>query len=165
MNILKYNRDNLLIIRSLIQSLSEYQYNEPIEILSGSSIGAHVRHILEFYICLIRNSNNVISYDERERNQRIETERAFALTAIDTIILKLDELKEDRAISLKSDFSSDGTDPSFFITSLFRELGYCLEHSIHHEALIKVGIKSINSEGILVNNFGVAPSTVRYQIK
>jgi len=163
MNIVKYNCNNLLIIRSLVEALGEYQYREPIDLLSGASVGAHVRHILEFYICLLReNHDNVISYDERERNHRIETERGFALVAIDNIILKLNEIKSDQAIVLKSDFSPEGNDSMLLGTSLFRELGYCLEHSVHHEALIKIGIKSLQQEEILVKDFGVAPSTVRH---
>jgi hypothetical protein len=163
MNIVKYNRDNLMVIRSLVVAIGEYQYREPIDILSGASVGAHVRHILEFYICLLReNHGNVISYDERERNQRIETERGFALVAIDNIILKLNEIKSDQAIALKSDFSPEGNESMLLDTSLFRELGYCLEHSVHHEALIKIGVKSLQHEEILVRDFGVAPSTVRH---
>lgn len=163
MNIIKYNRDNLTVIRSLVEALGEYQYCEPLDILSGASVGAHVRHILEFYICLLReNQGNIISYDERERNHRIETERGFALIAIDNIILKLNGIKGDQPLVLKSDFSPEGNESMLLGTSLFRELGYCLEHSVHHEALIKIGIKSLQHEEILVKDFGVAPSTIRY---
>lgn len=166
MNIIRYNSTNLMVIRSLVESLSEHHYREPLEILSGASIGGHVRHILEFYICLLReNVNHIVSYDERERNHRIETERSFALAAIDTVIFKLKGIKEDRNLNLQSDFSSDGSDPSLFSTSLFRELGYCLEHSVHHEALIKVGMKTLHTDEVLIENFGVAPSTIRHQKK
>lgn len=165
MNIIRHNSTNLTVIRSLVESLSEHHYREPLEILSGSSIGAHVRHILEFYICLLReNTGHIVSYDDRERNHRIETEKGFALVAIDAIILKLEAIKEDRNLTLRSDFSADGSDPSLFSTSLFRELGYCLEHSVHHEALIKVGMKSLHADEVLIENFGVAPSTIRHQI-
>lgn len=165
MNIIQYNVNNLTVIRSLVSTLSVGHYRDPLNILSGSSIGAHVRHILEFYICLLRdNGNSVVSYDERERNHRIETEKEFTLSLIDDIILSLNSLKQDKPLTLKSDFSAGEEDPIFFSTSLFRELGYCLEHSIHHEALIKIGVKSLQVENVVSENFGVAPSTIRYQI-
>lgn len=163
MNLSEYNRNNLLSIRTLLESLSDEQFKEPIDVLSGSSIGAHVRHILEFYICLLREDKRItICYDERERNHKIETEREFASIVINNIILNLSGIKSDHRVILKADFSGDGCDEQKLESSIFRELAYCLEHSVHHEALIKVGIKSLQSEGVLVKDFGVAPSTIRH---
>jgi RNA-binding protein YhbY len=45
-----------------------------------------------------------------------------------------------------------------------RELLYNLEHSIHHQALIKVAILQNNSI-IIDENFGVAHSTIEYRKK
>ena len=163
MNIVKYNQKNLTEIHSLIESLSDEQFKEPLDILSGASIGAHVRHILDFYVCLLRaNSMDTLCYDDRERNQRIENDRSFALVAVRNIRLTLEDIKSDRNMKLKSDFSSNGSEVLLFDTSLFRELAYCFEHSIHHEALIKVGTKHLLNDSVLTENFGVAPSTVRH---
>jgi hypothetical protein len=46
---------------------------------------------------------------------------------------------------------------------LFRELAYDLEHSIHHQAIIKIAMKNLNSEYALNENFGVARSTIRFR--
>jgi hypothetical protein len=90
MNIVKYNQENLNEVRSFVESLSDEQYKIPLDILSGSSIGQHVRHILEFYVCLIRaRAIGVVCYDERERNPKIETDRAFALVVVDNVVLAL----------------------------------------------------------------------------
>ena len=49
-----------------------------------------------------------------------------------------------------------------FATSFTRELFYCDEHTIHHLALIRVGINEIG--GYQLNeSFGVAPSTIKYR--
>lgn len=136
MSLSEYNRKNLLTIRALIESLSDSQFKEPLAVLSGSSIGAHVRHILEFYICLLReDSKNTICYDERERSLKIETQREFASSVINNIILNLSGIKSDHRVILKTDFSGDGCDEQKLESSIFRELAYCLEHSVHHEAL------------------------------
>ncbi len=45
----QYCKQNLLELKELLQKLSEEQYSRPSEILSGASIGQHLRHVLEFY--------------------------------------------------------------------------------------------------------------------
>lgn len=162
MSIIQYNKENLLSIRSLIHALSAPCYIEQIETLSEATIGQHVRHILEFYICLLRERDGRICYDERARDHKIETDRTFALAVVDNLITKLNGINEDKCIYLKANYSSTRDDETLLPTSLFRELAYCLDHSIHHQALIKVAVKSLRVELLVDKDFGVAPSTVRH---
>ena len=46
-------------------------------------------------------------------------------------------------------------------SSVERELVYCLEHAIHHMALIKVAAIDQSIVEKVGANFGVAPSTIR----
>ena len=46
-------------------------------------------------------------------------------------------------------------------TSLHRELQYNIEHAVHHLAIIKIGIKSLEDSFKLDDNFGIAASTIR----
>jgi uncharacterized damage-inducible protein DinB len=163
MNLIKYGLGNLQTLKDLINLLDDNQFNEHLDILSGSSIGAHVRHILEFYACLlIGNKTSVVCYDARERNHRIETDRKDACATIDNIIAELRKISTDCNLRLQADFSSIGNDDEMIQTSLYREIAYCLEHSIHHMALIKIGIKILGDKGIAIENLGVAPSTARH---
>ncbi len=131
--------------------------------MSGATIGQHVRHILEFYQCLLNGkANDVICYDGRRRDSRIETDRSFASHIVGEFLDLLVEVKEDRCIVLKGNYSTVNNNEINLTTSLFRELAYTLEHSIHHQAIIKAGIKSMHRDEILVENFSVAPSTLRH---
>ena len=47
-------------------------------------------------------------------------------------------------------------------SNYFREVMYNLEHTIHHLALIKVGIIQF-TEIVLPESFGVAPSTMQHR--
>ena len=47
-------------------------------------------------------------------------------------------------------------------TNYYRELMYNLEHSVHHMALIRVGLKEFSAWHI-VENFGIASSTIRHK--
>ncbi len=49
-------------------------------------------------------------------------------------------------------------------SSYQRELLYNLEHSIHHQALIKVALLEIQHD-LVDENFGVAQSTIEYRKK
>jgi len=47
-------------------------------------------------------------------------------------------------------------------SNYYRELAYNLEHTIHHMALIRVGVNEVSSIELPVE-FGVAYSTVKYR--
>ena len=47
-------------------------------------------------------------------------------------------------------------------TNYYRELAYNLEHTIHHMALIRVGIAEVSSLSV-PENFGVAYSTLKFR--
>ena len=59
---------------SLLTQLSEEQYQAPLDLFNGSSIGQHTRHIIEFYQCLNASFQQEVSvcYEERKRNLAIE---------------------------------------------------------------------------------------------
>jgi hypothetical protein len=47
-------------------------------------------------------------------------------------------------------------------TNYYREVAYNLEHTIHHMALIRVGVNEVSSI-VLPDQFGVAYSTIKYK--
>lgn len=153
---------NLSEIEVVLTSLTNDQYVEPIDVLSGSSIGQHVRHVLEFYICLIEGvSQGVINYDLRKRDLNIESDLEFCRQELLRIQSEVITLSENRDLVLEG-LGTTELDSSFSIpTNLLRELSYNLEHSIHHQALIKIGLKFLNGNFDLADSFGVAPSTIR----
>jgi len=50
-------------------------------------------------------------------------------------------------------------------SSFGRELVYCLDHAIHHQALIKIGLKELDCAQLVSEHFGVAYSTIRYRMQ
>jgi len=142
----------------LLDQLSDEDYSKSCQALSNATIGEHTRHILEMFQCLENSYDlGILNYDNRERNNRIQTETEFAKQSIASI--KMGLKKENKIIYLEQII--DGI--NLRIQSNYcRELLYNLEHCIHHQALIKVAV--LQFENILVNeNFGVARSTIEYK--
>jgi len=137
--------------------LSDKQYQHQSELLSGASIGQHLRHVVEFYDCLLNGlSQEKINYEKRARSLDLENNRKTAINKISSIIDQLLSLESNSRLYLEiEDFIID--------TSVQRELYYNLEHSIHHQALIKVGLKEQNIGNMVNADFGVAPSTLKYR--
>lgn len=156
--------ENLKDIRALLMLLTDKQYQNKSEILSGSTIGQHVRHILEFYTCLLDGHNlGNVNYDKRERNPLIENSICSAIALIDSIVERLSCITGDRPIQLAGNYtSSSGSGDQSVSSSLNRELAYNLEHAIHHQALIKVGLKEQGLDQLIEFNFGVAPASIRF---
>jgi uncharacterized damage-inducible protein DinB len=157
-------KENLKEIRTLMTLITDKQFQNKSDILSGSTIGQHVRHILEFYTCLMNGllSGNV-NYDIRKRDPQVEMKVSSAIDVIDSLIARLSTITCDKPIQLVGNYTlSNEGDNQCAISSLNRELTYNLEHAIHHQALIKVGLKEQGLEHLIENDFGVAPASIRF---
>jgi len=155
-------------IKVLVKTLNDKQYSEASQILLGSSIGKHIRHILEFYDIFIHSHyTGVINYDEREHNQILEVDRFKVLLKLNELTDGLKKVVEDFPLQMKTSYSTDNVEISNMESSVMRELAYNLEHAIHHMAFIKMAVCNLYPEVTLSDNFGVAFSTIRFnnQIK
>jgi tRNA isopentenyl-2-thiomethyl-A-37 hydroxylase MiaE len=134
-----------------------------LSVLNGSSVGQHTRHVVEFYQCLLKGINGgVVDYDSRERNILLENDLYFTIDVLQAIEQQLENIKNpNEKLLLAVSYCSDQQD--FIETNFVREMVYLVEHSIHHYALIRIGIQE-NFAGITIpQNFGIAYSTVKHR--
>lgn len=157
-------KENLHQLKDLLHSIGKEHYTEKSAILSGATIGQHIRHILEFYLLLISGSfSGTISYDKRERDERIETDPEFAAQTVVRLLSGIDTLDNGLHVKFEGDYSKSGASQNTISSSVGRELAYCIEHSIHHQAIIKAGLISLGLGHLTDEHFGVAYSTIRYR--
>lgn len=153
--------------RIYLEKITPGAYSLPIPFLSGSTIGQHTRHIIEFFQCLIEqveSPSDWLNYDLRRRDHSLETVPQQALDAIDAIDDMLPNLEAAEWLVLQtSDYQDD--EPVIIPTSSDRELFYVIEHTIHHFALVRAGLTYVAPDLELPDHFGVAPSTLRYRGK
>jgi hypothetical protein len=151
----------LLQLTAVLQELSDAEYTTPSSLLNNTSIGAHTRHIVELFQSLLVGYNTgTVNYDNRKRDKKIETDRIFASRLIKAIVNEMD--KPNKTLSLTGPVSTENNDELMIETNFYREALYNLEHSIHHMALIRVGVKEVCCIN-LPEDFGVAPSTIQYK--
>ncbi|WP_020527234.1 hypothetical protein [Flexithrix dorotheae] len=155
------------IINQLIDVTRQLQPGEfslPLELLSGSSIGKHQRHVIEFYQILLSNyKKGKLSYDKRAHNGEMENNRDKAIMALQKLKDSLQLLKSDKALLLGASYSTDKDEKIYMESSLARELAFNLEHAIHHMAIVKIAIKLNFPHISIPKNFGIAYSTLQYE--
>ena len=163
MNLFKACDSILTQLEFVVTSMSKADYPSQLLSLNNSTIGQHIRHTLEFFICLQRGyESGVVNYDDRERDLSIETSTSVALNCINNIREFILSDPSNRELSLEGSYSLQ-EEQNFTIPSNFqRELAYNIEHAIHHMAIIKIGMAETNPALELPSHFGVAISTVRY---
>ncbi len=154
---------NLMQLNEVVSHTTSIQYTMPLTILSGSTIGMHIRHIIEFYQCLLNEyQRQEINYDARARNLEIETDPTYCQQIISSITQEINNIDENTSLHLFSNQSIDG--PGHLLPSnLFRELTYVIEHAIHHMAIIKIAYTHYFPEIHLPMHFGIAFSTIKHQ--
>lgn len=150
-------------LNSILCSINPVAYSKPLDTLFNASIGQHIRHIIELFLELDKGyESGTINYELRKRDYRIETDPEFAILQLQEIIQKIN--RANKELQLVSDYTLNESGIIVISTNYFREIIYNLEHTVHHMALLKVGLKelSINS---LPEGFGIAVSTIKHQQK
>lgn len=145
---------------SLLQ-LTDQQYCQKIDTLSGASIGQHVRHVVEMFVCLQDGyKSGIVNYEKRKRDIVIETSHEIVINVMHHIDMSLHA--KNKPLVLEAGFDENNFELNRIPTNYFREIAYNLEHAIHHMALIKIGIREISNIS-LPDNYGVASSTIKYR--
>ncbi|SDE12355.1 hypothetical protein SAMN04487996_103401 [Dyadobacter soli] len=142
-------------IAGMLDALTDEEYRRSLPVLSGASIGEHVRHVIEFFIELDKGYvAGDVNYDSRCRDRSIEQHREVALTKLHQVLANLG--RDNKPLHFTMDTGVRVT------TNYERELIYNLEHAVHHMALLKIGVGMLTATP-LPENFGVAASTIRYR--
>ncbi len=147
----------LLQLIVVLQKLNDVEYTIPSQVLNNSSVGAHTRHIIEHFQSLLNGyDTGKVNYDIRKRDKKIESNRLLAVSLLKLISKEMN--KPNKLLALQN-----GSGNNLEIgTNFFREALYNVEHTIHHMALIRIGLNEV-SNITLPEKFGVAPSTIQYK--
>lgn len=130
-----------------------------------SSIGAHVRHVLEFLQVLADQlSDGVIDYESRAHNAAYETDPALAAATLTALGTSLEQALTTQGAYyplLLRETVTVGGEKIPFTTSLGREILFMIQHVVHHLAIIRMQAAALNLT--LDDDFGVAVATQVYR--
>ena len=127
----------------------------------NSSIGAHVRHIVDRYQCFFNGLGaGRIDYDDRKRGTSVETDVHVAAAALTETrgrfeVLDLDAFGAEIPVRELVHYNGE---PTVAASTLDRELMGLITHSIHHLAIIAMIARA--SGFPVPPNLGKAPSTI-----
>lgn len=150
----------------ILRNITDEQYQLIKTEYYRGTVGAHIRHILDHYSCLLNGWNDKVDYDARSRNKEIEKNRISAISKIEQVITRFNQiLKENRSIDLvilvKSNISEGYLGSPWSSSTIKRELQFLVSHTVHHYALIALILRIQNIS--VPDSFGVAPSTLNYR--
>lgn len=146
----------------LLTVLSEKDYASSAD---KSSIGAHVRHILERFQCFLSGLNEgSIDYDARKRDRSLETNQEAAVFALSSVSRRVEELRlhehSGQELNIRESVHPQ-LEPALASSSVERELVSLISHSIHHLAIIAMLARPLGYQ--FDSDFGKAPSTIIHE--
>ncbi|MCZ6757217.1 MAG: hypothetical protein O7C39_02945 [Bacteroidetes bacterium] len=162
--LIQYNKNSLTEGIDLIRRLTHPSFIKVEPPIYESSIGEHIRHIVEHYTCFLAGIPvGSVDYDARHRNFRISSDREYAEAQYENVCTQLDALDHENVrltVRMSGTTDADGGSP-WSESNVKRELQYLQAHTIHHYAIISMIMRV---QGIETDReFGVAPSTLRYR--
>lgn len=164
---MKCKEGALQLIDEIIEALNVIPqdiYVGSIDLFDGVTIGRHFRHIYDFFNCLTTQcEHDQVDYAQRERDTVIETNKEISIEHFSNLKLSVQDLEESKVLSVYADFKSDDGSRPEVKTTVGRELMYVYDHAIHHLAIIKIGLQSVDPTLPIKKNLGVAASTTFHQ--
>ena len=130
----------------------------------NGSIGAHYRHVLDHFLCLLEGiENGEVNYDHRRRSPELENSLEAALFATNDLMQRFRALPEDAlerecAVIYSVGYGQESS--TAVPSNGAREIAFCVGHAIHHYAILKLLCSGTSLA--LPYEFGVAPSTLKH---
>jgi uncharacterized damage-inducible protein DinB len=146
---------------NLLNSISDEQYANNSTAPYYSSIGIHMRHILDVFNCILTGmESNQIDLTARQRNELAETKVAVGLDYFDEIMSQLNDIQMedlDTMVKVKDDLGLGMITANY---TLAAALIQAHSHAIHHFASIGYIISQMGIN-LPDGDFGYNPTTPR----
>ncbi|MDX6747827.1 DinB family protein [Polaribacter sp. PL03] len=143
----------------LLKNISDEQYSNKSVAPYNSSIGCHMRHVLDVFSCVLNGlDSGFVDFSVRERNECAEKETSVGILYFETVISQLKKInKEDFNITIKvcDDMGLGKETANYTIAGVLMQ---AQSHATHHYASIgyliyQLGVSLPNSD------FGYNPTT------
>jgi len=148
----------------LLNAIDDEQYSDSSVAPYYSSIGIHMRHILDVFDCIFDGlETKKVDLSARKRNELAERKVAFGLQYFDTVIKQLEDLKSadlDVKVEVRDDLGLGMITANYTLASALIQAH---SHAIHHFASIGYVISQLGIQ-LPDADFGYNPTTPRGKI-
>lgn len=145
----------------LLNAIDDKQYGDNSIAPYHSSIGIHMRHILDVFDCIFSGlESRKVDLAARKRNELAETKVDFGLMYFEEIIEKLEKLESenlDIVVEVKDDLGLGVVTANYTLASALIQAH---SHAIHHFASIGYIISQLGIN-LPDSDFGYNPTTPR----
>ncbi|WP_405605993.1 DinB family protein [Polaribacter sp. Asnod1-A03] len=122
---------------NLLNSISDEQYSDSSVGPYYSTIGGHMRHVLDVFSCILKGlDNSFVDFSVRERNELAEKKTNKGIEYFEDIILQLKKLNKadfDTEIKVTDDMGLGKEIANYTIAATLMQAH---SHAIHHFASI-----------------------------
>jgi len=146
----------------LLSYISDEDYRNATIAPYYSSIGGHVRHILDVFDCVFEGMNSGdINLIKRERNQLVENFTEIGINYFDKTIEKLQQFQHEdfeKIVVVTDDLGTGIISANYTLAGILIQAH---SHAIHHFASVGYIISQLNIE-LPDDDFGFNPTTPRF---
>ena len=146
---------------NLLNSINDQEYSDVSTAPYYSSIGIHMRHILDVFNCIFQGiEKGQIDLSARQRNELAETKIAIGLSYFNEIITQLEDVRSEdlnKMVQVKYDLGLGMITANY---TLAAALIQAHSHAIHHFASIGYIISQMGIN-LPDGDFGYNPTTPR----
>lgn len=155
---------NLLLLKQALTVVGGLQDTEYTAIpcpWHESSIGQHLRHILDHYRALVlADATTLVDYNRRWRDSPMEHSVAAAQTQVRAVMSQLTSIQAG-AVRVRSEIDAQTGFCADLPSSMERELLFAASHAIHHFALVAILLRALGKP--VPEGLGVAPTTLLWR--
>jgi len=145
----------------LLNAIDDKQYGDNSIAPYHSSIGIHMRHILDVFDCIFSGlESRKVDLSARKRNELAETKVDFGLMYFEEIIKKLEKLESENlniVVEVKDDLGLGVVTANYTLASALIQAH---SHAIHYFASIDYVISQVGIN-LPDSDFGYNPTTPR----
>lgn len=145
--------------KSLLKDLTDDQLSNHSISPYYSCIGSHLKHILDFYDCILKGLNTKsIDLIGRKRDERIHNECIYALSNVERVInalKKLEGVDFDKIYLVSDDLGLGKVSIKYTFGAILAQAN---SHAIHHYAIISYILDRLKIP-IIDESFGYNPTT------
>ncbi len=150
---------------NLLNIISDNDYSNCSIAPYNSSIGSHIRHVLDIFDCIFEGLQSLnINLIKRKRNVQPEKFTEHGIDYFNEMIEKLNSLESNdlnRIVNLTDDLGLGEVTVKFTVVA---SLVQAHSHAIHHFAIVGYIISQLGIQ-LPDKDFGFNPTTPRVQVK